>query len=393
MKILMISTLLNYFVDDTASFPRLYNFLDQLRNKHEVIVLQPLRQKGKEKPELIKHTKIYYFQEFSIKSKTLWHFTDVFDYRFLFTVKKIVKIEKVDLIHLDFPYGGNLISLISMFTKIPVIYNSHNIEGNYYKEVADNLMEIPRLIRPYYWILHYLIEFFFCRRAKLTIAIQDIERVVFSKKYHIHQNKFVTVNNCVQNAYFNNPISKEEAMKALNLNPQKKYILFHGPYINANINAYDLIVKKIAPKLQNNPDIVFLLVGKTPKFTGSNIVCLGYVESLKHVLYAVDIAIVPLLTGAGVRTKIFDYLAASIPIISTSKGIEGIVLEEDKDYIKEDEIDNYPNQILKLLADPLKMKNFKKNMTKKINKYYLWKKSGLRLNYIYDFIYSNTLKR
>jgi polysaccharide biosynthesis protein PslH len=51
---------------------------------------------------------------------------------------------------------------------------------------------------------------------------------------------------------------------------------------------------------------------------------LGYVEDLEAVLRNVDVAVVPLRIGGGMRIKILDFLSRGLPTVATSVGAEGI---------------------------------------------------------------------
>jgi glycosyltransferase involved in cell wall biosynthesis len=53
----------------------------------------------------------------------------------------------------------------------------------------------------------------------------------------------------------------------------------------------------------------------------------GSVADVAPWLKAADLAVIPLLEGGGTRMKIVDCFAARLPVISTSKGIEGIPVE------------------------------------------------------------------
>ena len=51
---------------------------------------------------------------------------------------------------------------------------------------------------------------------------------------------------------------------------------------------------------------------------------LGFVEDLASALSKVDVALVPLRIGGGMRVKILDFLSRGLPLISTTIGAEGI---------------------------------------------------------------------
>ncbi len=48
---------------------------------------------------------------------------------------------------------------------------------------------------------------------------------------------------------------------------------------------------------------------------------------------AADVALNPIQTGSGSNVKIFEYLAARLPVISTLFGARGTVLEPERDFV------------------------------------------------------------
>ncbi|MEE8338575.1 MAG: glycosyltransferase family 4 protein, partial [Xanthomonadales bacterium] len=69
-----------------------------------------------------------------------------------------------------------------------------------------------------------------------------------------------------------------------------------------------------------------LAVGKNPPANSPHprIHLTGSVERVAPWLKSADLAVIPLTDGGGTRMKIVDCFAACLPVISTSKGIEGI---------------------------------------------------------------------
>jgi len=63
-----------------------------------------------------------------------------------------------------------------------------------------------------------------------------------------------------------------------------------------------------------------------------NIVFLGTVESVKDYFVA-SIFVNPILTGAGIRTKILHAFSNNVPVLSTAFGAEGCFTDENKDHI------------------------------------------------------------
>jgi glycosyltransferase involved in cell wall biosynthesis len=77
----------------------------------------------------------------------------------------------------------------------------------------------------------------------------------------------------------------------------------------------------------------------------------GYVETLEPHLNRVAVMVVPLLHGSGTRIKILDAWAHGIPVVSTSKGAEGLEYEHRKNLWIGDTPMDFAAGIVYLLAD------------------------------------------
>lgn len=127
----------------------------------------------------------------------------------------------------------------------------------------------------------------------------------------------------------------------------KPNILFLGSCgYSPNDEATNLIVNRIAPKTKN---FNFILVGTNCKsYTENNVISKGYVPDLEKLLNEVSICIAPIMHGGGIKTKILSYFLANKPVIGTSKAFEGYPIKNGINAIIEDNIDNYPKQIIRL---------------------------------------------
>jgi glycosyltransferase involved in cell wall biosynthesis len=129
--------------------------------------------------------------------------------------------------------------------------------------------------------------------------------------------------------------------------------VFHGHYSHPpNREAAELIDQQIAPAIvEQNIDVTFLLVGKDPPKTSSpNVHTTGFVDDLFSVLNAADVAIVPILYGGGTKTKLYDYVSLSIPMVATKKATEGVDLVHDEHVLSTKDINK---EFVANLADVL----------------------------------------
>ncbi len=142
---------------------------------------------------------------------------------------------------------------------------------------------------------------------------------------------------------------------------ERNGILFIGNFRHPpNLEAVEFLCKKIIPKV--NPE----LLKKHPLFVVgnelsqqvfeigrdlSNTKMVGWVPSLVPYLQNVRLTVVPLLNGAGTKTKLIQALTVGTPTVSTSIGAEGLELHDGKELLIADDATAFARRIEILLTD------------------------------------------
>lgn len=108
-----------------------------------------------------------------------------------------------------------------------------------------------------------------------------------------------------------------------------------------NEDAVMYFINEIWPNV-NKSNVKFYIVGANPsaqvkKLANDNIIVTGFVTDPKEIFEKMDISIVPLRLGAGVKIKVLESLASGLPVITTSVGAEGIIAQDGRDILIEDE--------------------------------------------------------
>lgn len=85
---------------------------------------------------------------------------------------------------------------------------------------------------------------------------------------------------------------------------------------------------------------------------GRNVFVHGFVDNIEEMLSEAHLLIVPLLSGAGIRVKIIEAMSAGIPVLSTSKGCEGIGAEDGRNIIVRDDPVAFAEEIVRVARDP-----------------------------------------
>jgi polysaccharide biosynthesis protein PslH len=138
-------------------------------------------------------------------------------------------------------------------------------------------------------------------------------------------------------------------------------IVFVGSYQYApNARAAEALIETIFPQvLAREPAARLLLVGRPPTQRmidaakrDPRVVVTGSVEDVRPYLRVANVSAVALTEGGGTRLKILEAFAAGIPVVSTSKGAEGIAAEHGREILLADSPEAIAQAILDIIAHP-----------------------------------------
>ena len=236
-NILFISSDWNYFVNNNASFSRMYNILLYFHNHEDfnVFVLQPDKDKKSEDFALKKKIKTYYFKEIRVFGKGLMLFVDLNPF---------------------YVYGINCLRL---FRKIPISYNAYNIETIFFEQVGKlTYYNVNKLIR--YIASKYIpfLEKNAVKSVKNINAVSLYDKKKLMEMHRIPGNKIIVSPFGYNLDIFKNPIDKDKAKKKFIIQNYKFVIVFHGNKNTANLEAVCFIENDIAPKVVDS-EIIFLI--------------------------------------------------------------------------------------------------------------------------------------
>jgi glycosyltransferase involved in cell wall biosynthesis len=106
------------------------------------------------------------------------------------------------------------------------------------------------------------------------------------------------------------------------------------------------------------PECRLSIVGRTPPRSivalaerDSRIQVTGTVPDVRPYLWGGKVSIVPLRIGGGTRIKIYEAMAAGIPVVSTSVGAEGLPLTSGETIFLADEPQEFARRCVELLQD------------------------------------------
>lgn len=128
----------------------------------------------------------------------------------------------------------------------------------------------------------------------------------------------------------------------------------------ANADAVRQFAAEIWPRVIGRmPQARLLVVGRNPPqdlrdlaSSGRNIEITGTVADVRPHLRSAHAMVVPLRIGGGTRLKIFEALAAEVPVVSTHVGAEGLALENGRHILLADQPAEFAEAVLQLLGNP-----------------------------------------
>jgi polysaccharide biosynthesis protein PslH len=219
------------------------------------------------------------------------------------------------------------------------------------------------------------------RDASHELVCSDRDKQVILRENPKLDEKISIIPNCVDFSKYQKYSSKKDQVT----NKNCFCVIFIGLLsYPPNLDALYTICNKIAPNFGDN--VKFIIIGKNqPNISRpKNVNFLGYVEDIKRYIIESDICIAPLRYGSGTRLKILEYMAIGKPVISTTKGAEGIDFKNGENIIIQDDLDKFSETIRDLLADEKRREKLGKNARDLIKLKYDWQIYQKSLFEIYE---------
>ncbi|MHB1361369.1 MAG: glycosyltransferase family 4 protein [Thermoleophilia bacterium] len=126
----------------------------------------------------------------------------------------------------------------------------------------------------------------------------------------------------------------------------------------ANIEAVEWFAGKVLPLVREKyQDTTLTVIGSDPVQRvldlddGAAVNVAGFVEDVQPYYRESSIQVVPLLIGGGSRLKILESFAAGTPVVSTSKGAEGLEVEDGRHLLIADAPEEFAAAVIRLRED------------------------------------------
>jgi glycosyltransferase involved in cell wall biosynthesis len=161
-----------------------------------------------------------------------------------------------------------------------------------------------------------------CLRAAHVIAVSENDAAQMSELFGVERISAVPTG--VDIDYFRRPVGQDG---------RKHDLVFVGAMDwLPNVDGARFFIREVLPLIRaKRPDCSLVLAGRSPvaevqAYAASDplITVTGTVADIRPYLWNAGVSIVPLRIGGGTRLKIYEGMAAGVPVVSTPVGAEGL---------------------------------------------------------------------
>ncbi|MBR4155182.1 MAG: glycosyltransferase [Bacteroidales bacterium] len=294
---------------------------------------------------------------------------------------EILKKDKYDIIQLEMVYMAPYIQTIREHSNAKIVLRAHNVEHLIWDRIAKKTKFTPKR-----WYINHLVNTL--RKYELDVInqVDGIAAITYRDAAFFRGETAIPV---IDIPYGVNPDDFKPHFEV-----REKPTLYHIGSMNwmPNEEGISWFLNKIWDKLsKREPELSLYLAGRhmpkwLMKLKKKNVNVIGEVADAKEFIRNHDIAIVPLLSGSGIRIKIIESMAMGRTVITTMIGAEGIQYSEHENIIIADTPAKMTEVICKIIKDPNEAQRIGHNARKLVEEVYDNKKIIERLIIFYDEI-------
>lgn len=233
---------------------------------------------------------------------------------------------------------------------LPTVLFQHNVEAEIFRRhYLQQRNWLARLFWLYQWKKMRRYEGSVSRQLDCCIAVSETDKDRFQKDYRL--TNVSTIDTGVDVGHFG----------ALERRRVPQRLVFTGSMDwLPNEDGMLWFVREVFPAIsQAVPGASLAIVGRRPgrkiqrlSETDPQVIVTGRVEDVRPYLAEGSVFIVPLRIGGGTRIKIFEAMAAGIPVVSTTIGAEGLRVEDGRHLLLANDASTFVQSVITLLRNP-----------------------------------------
>lgn len=355
---------------------RSYNILKRLRRSHKIHLCCFIDEKEDEKyldtlKEYCASLNVVYFSKtqalsnviFNLFSRLPWSLKYFYSTDLKKAVEEVIKKYNIDAVY-AYSYQMAQYALNRERHKIMDLTDVESDKWVQYSNRAIFPLNLAYKIEGY---KHKKYEEEIIKKFDKTLVISKREKELIQNKALL--NKIIVSPNGVDCEYFHRTKDCIKGNKIIFVGLMSNY-----KNIDAVIYFYDKIFPQVKEKI---PQAKFLVVGKdAPKKIkeiakkDKNVILTGHVADIRPYYEEASVSVAPMRIGCGLQNKVLEALAMGVPVVATSKAMEGIELDADGTLYVQDDEQLFAEKIIEILQnghDKEKLENCMDTLKKKYN--------------------------
>jgi len=206
--------------------------------------------------------------------------------------------------------------------KVPILWDTNECETLHYSRLERSL---NNRLRQHVW---RQIERWAVSRSDIVIAVSEAERRWWARLFPGSRRKLAVVPHRSL-AMSADGKARAHLERICNTQLRRPALLFVGNLAaKHNAAAAEWLLAELAPRLPFNCSLLLAGPGtntlQAPDSARAQVIRLGSVRDINVVIGGADVCLAPLAAGAGVKTKILDYLAHGKIVFATPIAMEGL---------------------------------------------------------------------
>jgi glycosyltransferase involved in cell wall biosynthesis len=246
----------------------------------------------------------------------------------------------------------------------------HNVETTIWQRHVE---QTESIVKKYFFQLQAAkmeaYERKICRTAKHVIAVSDIDASRMRQMFQI--DSVTSVPTGVDVEYF--------APRGA-ATPMSDIVFCGSMDWLPNVDAVEYFIAEILPLIRVKlPGATFTIAGRSPDARVlkaaegvSGVSITGKVDDMRPYLWGSKISIVPIRIGGGTRLKIYECMAAGVPVVSTTVGAEGLRYNDGEDIVLADDPGGFATACVRLLSDDAARQAVAQNALKRAQNHFSW---------------------
>lgn len=286
-------------------------------------------------------------------------------------LQQLVRENEYDLLVCD--YLAPLVNLLGIerSLNLPIVLFHHNVESLIWRRHVENARDpLRKFLFWLQWKRTHRFEDVCDATVDAHITVSEVENAYFAEERRFR---------CVLGAVPTGVDFEKFAPK--HTRPEPTTLAFLGAMDwHANVDAVTWFTEEILPPIRESfPDVRFLIIGRNPTTRilslAQNDPCIevsGTVPDVTPWLHRASIMVLPLRVGGGTRIKVYEGIAAGVPLVSTSVGVEGLDLHSPEHFRCTDTGEAMARDVIELLENPEKAQAMARSGLNHIQSKYSW---------------------